>query len=147
MNVKTSWKLFKIKISNQTDNNNLRKNMATNNTFCENWIWGFRTLCTTLSTSSPPEVFLRKGILKIRSKFTGEHSCRSAISIKLQNNFIEIALRHGYFSVNLLYIFRIYFPKNTYGGLLLNMWVWRRLKIQQIIFFFFNTRSIMTRQI
>ena len=33
--------------------------------------------------SSPSEVFLGKGVLKICSKFTGEHSCRSAISIKL----------------------------------------------------------------
>ena len=35
--------------------------------------------------SSPPEVFLSKGILKIYSKFTGEHPCQSVISIKLQN--------------------------------------------------------------
>ena len=33
--------------------------------------------------SSCPEMFLRKGVLKICSKFTGEHSCRSVISIKL----------------------------------------------------------------
>ena len=32
--------------------------------------------------SSRPEVFLRKGVLKICSKFTGGHPCRSAISIK-----------------------------------------------------------------
>ena len=29
------------------------------------------------------EVFLRKGALKIYSKCTGEHACRSVISIKL----------------------------------------------------------------
>ena len=29
--------------------------------------------------SSPPEVFLRKGVLKICSKFTGEHPYRSVI--------------------------------------------------------------------
>ena len=34
--------------------------------------------------SSCPEVFLRKGVLKICSKFTGVHQCRSVISIKLQ---------------------------------------------------------------
>ena len=33
--------------------------------------------------SSPPELFLEKDVLKICSKFTGDHSCRSAISIKL----------------------------------------------------------------
>ena len=37
--------------------------------------------------SSRAEVFLRKGVLKICSKFTGEHPCWSAISIKLQSNF------------------------------------------------------------
>ena len=33
--------------------------------------------------SSRPEVFLVKGALKICRKFTGEHPCRSVISIKL----------------------------------------------------------------
>ena len=32
---------------------------------------------------SRPKVFQGKGVLKICSKFTGEHPCRSAISIKL----------------------------------------------------------------
>ena len=41
------------------------------------------------------ELFLEKGILKICSKFTGEHPCRSVISIKLLSNFIEITLRHA----------------------------------------------------
>ena len=35
------------------------------------------------NTSSPPEVFLRTGVPKICSKFTGEHPCRSVISIEL----------------------------------------------------------------
>ena len=39
-----------------------------------------------------PEVFLGKGVLKIRSKFTGEHPCRSLISIKLRSNFIKMTL-------------------------------------------------------
>ena len=37
-----------------------------------------------------------------------------------KSNFIEIALRHGYSPVNLLYIFRTTFSKNTSGWLLLN---------------------------
>ena len=40
-----------------------------------------------------------------------------SISIKFQSNFIEIALQHGCSPVNLLYIFRISFPKNTSEGL------------------------------
>ena len=69
--------------------------------------------------SSPWEVFFRKGVLKIFSKFTGEYPCRSAVSIKLLCNFIEIALRHGCSPVNLLYIFLTPFPRNTSGWLLL----------------------------
>ena len=71
------------------------------------------------SRSSHLEVFLGKGVLKICSKFTGEHPYRSAISIKLQRNFIEITLRHGCSPVNLLNIFRTLFTKNTSERLLL----------------------------
>ena len=68
--------------------------------------------------SSHPGVFLGKGVLKICSKFTEEHPCRSVISIKFKSNFIEIAHRHP---VNLLHIFRKPFPRNTSGRLLLNI--------------------------
>ena len=69
--------------------------------------------------SSHPEVFLRKGGLKVCSKFKGERACQSAISIKLLCNSIEIALRHGHSPVNLLHIFRTPFLDNTSGRLLL----------------------------
>ena len=62
-------------------------------------------------------MFLGKGNLKIWSKLTGEHSCRSVISIKLFCNFIEIALRHSCPPVTLLHIFKT--SKNTFGELLL----------------------------
>ena len=39
-----------------------------------------------------PDLLLRKGVLKICSKFTGEHPCRNVISIELQTSFIEITL-------------------------------------------------------
>ena len=71
--------------------------------------------------SSHPELFLGKGVLKICSKFTGEHPCRNAISIKLFSNFFEIGLWHGCFPINLLHIFRKSFPKNTSGLLLLDL--------------------------
>ena len=70
--------------------------------------------------SSHPELFLRKAVLKICSKFTGEHSCRSAISIKLLCNFIEITLRHGCSPVNLMHVLRTPFLKKTSGRLLLD---------------------------
>ena len=66
--------------------------------------------------SSHSGVLLGKGVLEICRKFTGERSCRKVISIW---NFTEIALRHRCFLVNLLLIFRIPFPKNTSGRLLL----------------------------
>ena len=69
--------------------------------------------------NSHPEVFSGKGVLKKCSKCTGEHPCRSVISIKLLCNFIEIPLRHECSSVNLLHIFRTSFSKNTSGWLLL----------------------------
>ena len=39
--------------------------------------------------SSHPDVFLGKCVLKIYSKFIGEHPCRSATSIKLLCNLIK----------------------------------------------------------
>ena len=66
--------------------------------------------------SSRPEEFLGESVLKICSKFTGWHPCRSVISIKLQSNFIEITLRHGCSPINLL---QTTFAKNTSGWLLL----------------------------
>ena len=71
------------------------------------------------SRSSHPEVFLGKGVRKICRKFTGEHPCRSAISIRLLCSFIEIALRHGCSPANLLHILRTPFLKNTSEQLLL----------------------------
>ena len=46
----------------------------------------------TIYRSNRSEVFLRKRVLKICRKFTGEHPCRSVISVKPQSNFTEIAL-------------------------------------------------------
>ena len=47
----------------------------------------FLRTCLLRNTSRKqhPEVFLEKGVLKIRSKFTREHPCRIAISIKLHS--------------------------------------------------------------
>ena len=69
--------------------------------------------------SSSLEVFWENVVLKICSKFAGKHPCRSAISIKLQSNFIEITLCHECSPVNLLHNFITVFPKNTSEGLLL----------------------------
>ena len=71
----------------------------------ENRPWMFRGV---LETRSPPEEFLRKTVLKICNKFTGEHPCQG-----------EITLGHGCSPVTLLYIFPSKFPEDTSGRLLL----------------------------
>ena len=69
--------------------------------------------------SSRAEVFLRRGVLKIYCRYTGERPYRSVISIKLQSIFIGITLWHESSLVYLLHIFRTTFPKSTSGWLLL----------------------------
>ena len=59
---------------------------------------------------------LGKGVLKICSEFTGEHPCRSTISIKSQSIFIEITLRHVCSPVNLIRIFRNLFLRKPLDG-------------------------------
>ena len=59
-------------------------------------------------------------------KYAGTQLWQSVISIKLQTvacSFNGITLQHRCSPVNLLYIFRTLFPKNTSGGLL-----WKNLK-------------------
>ena len=58
-----------------------------------------------ITWSSRSEVSLGKGVLKICSKFTGAHQCRSAISIKFQSNFMKIIVWYGCSPVNLLHFF------------------------------------------
>ena len=70
------------------------------------------------SRSSRPQVFLGKVVLRICSKFTGEHTCQFVISIKLQSNFIEITLGLGWSPINLLHIIRTPFLKNISARLL-----------------------------
>ena len=64
-------------------------------------------------------MFLGEVVLKICSKRTGEHPSRNLISIKLQSNFIEVTLRHGYSPVNSRQIFRTSCSQSTSGRLLL----------------------------
>ena len=93
--------------------------------------------------SSHPEVFSGKGVLKICSKFTGKHPWWIVISIKLLCNFIEITLRHGCSTVNLLHIFRRSFPMNTSGWLLLFIPYTRIHWHDKIAFSFVFYREIM----
>ena len=80
-------------------------------------IWKlFWKLTLKLDRSSHPEVFLGKSVLKICSKFTGEHPCWSTISIKLLCNFIEIALWYGCSPLTLLQIFRAPFLRTPLDG-------------------------------
>ena len=69
--------------------------------------------------SSHLVVFLGIGFPKICNKFTGEHPCWSAISKTFKRRFIALTLQHECSPVDLLYIFRTPFPKNTSGRLFL----------------------------
>ena len=101
----------------------------------------------TIYRSSSSKVFLRKGVLKICSEFTGEHPCRSAISIKLQSNFIEIALQHGCSPVNLLRIFRTPFAKNNSGRLPLSLLKGSEIKQLPVIKDGKKINNIFTRSV
>ena len=81
----------------------------------------FSQVLSKMFRSSPTDVFLGKAVLKICSKFTVEHACRSVISMKLLFNFVKITLTHVCSPVNLLHIFRTPFYKNTGRGLLLDV--------------------------
>ena len=77
----------------------------------------FDSFLPTVYKSSHQKVFLRKSV----PKFKRERPCRSVISIKLLCNFTEITFRHVCSPVNLLHIFKIPLPKNTFWWLLLQL--------------------------
>ena len=63
--------------------------------------------------------------------------------VALLCNLIEISLRYGYSPVNVLYIFRTPFPKNTSGGLLLQyvylqMWFEHQVLSFLLVLLFFK---------
>ena len=69
----------------------------------------------------PSRAVLRKRCSENMQQIYRRTPCRSAISIKLLYNFIEIGLQNGCSPVNLLHIFRISFPRNTFRRLLLKL--------------------------
>ena len=82
-------------------------------------------------------MFLRKSVLKICSKVTGEHPCRSDFN-KVVSNFIEIALQHGCSPVNLLHIFKKPFLGNSSGWLLLYRCGFCRCTLFTLMILFIN---------
>ena len=89
-----------------------------------------RTFKSYSFQKQPSRGVLRKRSTENMQQIYRRTSCRSAISIKLQSNFIEITLWHGCSPVNLLHFFRTHFLKNTSEGLLLSCLV---TKIKEII--------------
>ena len=67
----------------------------------------------------PPKGVTKKRCSENIQQIYRRTPCRSAISVKLLCNFIEITLPHECSPVNLLHIFRTSFLKNTPGWLLL----------------------------
>ena len=103
------------------------------NSFTLNLYWHFAEILSTfikklkqliVFSSNPPEVFLGKGVLKLCSKFTGDHLCWSMISIKFLGTSVWV------FPDNWQHIFRSPLYKSTYGELLLwfleTTWNWFR---------------------
>ena len=88
--------------------------------------------------NSFPKAFFKKCVLQKCSKYTGEHSYGSVISVKLHSNFIEIILPHGCFPLNLLHICRTAVLTNTYGGRLLQIFIQHVCHIFQYKFVSFS---------
>ena len=63
------------------------------------------------------DVFRKSCSENVQQIYMRTPACGTVILIKLQSNFLEITLRHGYSSVNFLHIFITSFPKNASGGL------------------------------
>ena len=112
--------VFKVKFINKLQNN-LYRNYNLGQKFVDKlmFFYGmFYSWFFAISRSSHPKMFLGRGVLEICGKFTGDHPCRSVISMNLQSNFIEITLRHVRSPVSLLHIFRAPFLKRTSGWLI-----------------------------
>ena len=77
-------------------------------------------------------VLKRRCSENIRQIYKRTHSCRSVISVKFLH-FIEITLRHGRSTVNLLHVRRVSFTKITSGWLLLDgimLFGWNQLYLK-----------------
>ena len=98
-----SSKTFSVSLSKRVINKLLHTQVCIRR---KNLVFALVLLIQLFEQKQPSRVALRKRFLKICSKFAGKHPYWSAILIKLLCYFIEIALRHGRYPVNLLDIFR-----------------------------------------
>ena len=117
------FKSLRIGFSTQLKNSRHFLKHSFGEILCESWE-KFMWKIIPRDRSSHSKVFLGKEVLKICSKFTGEHPSPKVISIKLFCNF-DITLRHWCSPVILLYIFRTPFPYNTFSWLLLQDKTWK----------------------
>ena len=65
--------------------------------------------------SSQPEVFFKKGVLRIFSQFTGEHPCKHVVSTSLRSHFCNGIVLYIYYISEAERLFL----ENTSGELLL----------------------------
>ena len=114
---------------------------------CFPLIINFKTWKTFICRSGHSKVFLGKGVLKICSKFRGEHPYWSGISIKLKHLYWNHTLAWCS-PVELLHIFRTPFLQKTSGRLFLYMVdiqsihsSYQRFRICKLIFIVSYTRS------
>ena len=86
-----------------------------------------------ISRGSHPEVFLRKGVLKICSMFTGEHPCRMCDFSKVAKQLYLNCTSAWVFSCKFTVYFQNNFLKNTSGRLLLYFWFHKLYSSQELI--------------
>ena len=67
----------------------------------------WRLALNAFKQTQPPKVFLRKGVLKICSKFAGEHPCQSVISVKLQSSENTFSQEHLWVAAFVLKALRV----------------------------------------
>ena len=71
-----------------------------------------RSFIFTVSGSSRPEVFCKKGVFRNFTKFTGKHLCQRSKAC----NFIKNRLRFSCFPLNFAKFLKTPFLQNTFGG-------------------------------
>ena len=87
------------------------KNRIFKHNFIFRYTWIYKQSILTMQWNY---FFVCKYYIVISDTLIGARMCFS-----VQSNFIEIALRHGWSPVNLPHIFRIHFPKSSFGRLFL----------------------------
>ena len=108
----TAWKVSKYGVISGPYSVRIRKIWTRNNSVFGNFSRSdslpkfiiLKQKCPAILRRVPSELFFKKGVRQICSRFTGEHLCSSAFSMKLLCSFIKIMLLHRRSAVYLRHI-------------------------------------------